>query len=177
MRKACSIARFTGSDPYAGLADAALMVAEFPDLDLYHPWDLPATQAIDLATRCEAAALTADRRIENSEGAAVSSSEGVTVYGNSHGFMGVKRGTSHSASCVVVAKQGEEMQRDYWYTSARDAAGLMDLDALGEKAARRALARLGSRKLDTREAQVLFPAELARSLLGHLVAAGRGTAQ
>lgn len=177
VRKACSIARFTASDPYAGLADAALMVAEFPELDLYHPWDLPATQAIDLATRCEAAALTADRRIENSEGATVSSSEGVTVYGNSHGFMGVKRGTSHSASCVVVAKQGEEMQRDYWYTSACDAAGLMDLDALGEKAAQRALARLGSRKLDTREAQVLFPAELARSLLGHLVAAVRGTAQ
>lgn len=177
VRKACSIARFTSPDPYAGLADAALMAAEFPELDLYHPWNLPATQAIDLATRCEAAALTADQRIQNSEGATVSSSEGVAVYGNSHGFMGVKRGTSHSASCVVIAGQDQEMQRDYWYTSARDPSELMDLEALGEKAAQRALARLDSRKLDTREAQVLFPAELARSLLGHLVAAIRGTAQ
>ncbi|GBF30908.1 metalloprotease PmbA [bacterium MnTg04] len=177
VRKACSIARFTSPDPYSGLADAALMAAEFPELDLYHPWNLPAAEAIDLATRCEAAALTADQRIENSEGATVSSSEGVAVYGNSHGFMGAKRGTSHSASCVIIAKHGREMQRDYWYTSARDPGELMDLEALGKKAAQRALARLGSRKLDTREAQVLFPAELARSLLGHLVAAVRGTAQ
>ena len=177
VRKACSIARFTSTDPFAGLADAALMIREFPELDLYHSWDLPATQAIDLATRCEAAALTSDQRIENSEGATVSSSEGVTVYGNSHGFMGIKQGTSHSASCVVVAGQDQEMQRDYWYTSARDPGDLMDVDALGQKAAQRALARLGSRKLDTREARVLFPAELARSLLGHLVAAVRGTAQ
>ncbi len=177
VRKACSIASFTSPDPCAGLADAELMVSEFPGLDLYHPWDLPAAQAIDMATRCEATALAVDRRLKNSEGASVSSSEGVTVYGNSHGFMGVRQGTSHSASCVVIAGQDEEMQRDYWYTCARDPLDLMDLDAMGEKAAQRALARLGSRKMDTREAQVLFPAELARSLLGHLVAAVRGTAQ
>ena len=177
VRKACSIARFTTSDPCAGLADAELMVSDFPELDLCHPWNLPASQAIDLATRCEAAALAADRRISNSEGATVSSNQGLSVYGNSHGFMGVKQGTSHNASCVVVAEKDDEMQRDYWYSCARDPVELMDLDELGRKAAQRALARLGSRKIDTRDAQVLFPAELARGLLGHLVAAVSGTAQ
>jgi PmbA protein len=177
VQKACSIARFTTADPCAGLADAGLMVSKFPELDLFHPWNLPAPQAIDLATRCEAAALGVDRRINNSEGAAVSSNQGMSIYGNSHGFMGVKQGTSHSVSCVVVAEKDDEMQRDYWYSCARDPVELMDLDELGRKAAQRALARLGSRKIDTREAQVLFPAELARGLLGHLVAAVRGTAQ
>ncbi len=177
VRKACSIAKFTTEDPCAGLAAAALMASVFPDLDLYHPWDISAAQAIELATQCEATALAVDKRIDNSEGASISSSEGLRVYGNSHGFFGVKQGTSHSASCVVVARQNEEMQRDYWYSSARDAEDLMTMDAIGKRAAERTLARLGSRKMSTCQASVIFPAELARGLVGHLVTAVRGTSQ
>lgn len=177
VRKAGSIARFTTEDECSGLADAERMASDYPDLDLNHPWNLGPAGAIDLATECEAAALAHDARINNSEGATVSSYGGMRVYGNSHGFVGGRRGTSHSVSCSVLAGQAGEMQRDYWYSSARAAADLMDAPAIGDRAAQRALARLGSRKIDTCQAPVLYPAELARGLVSHLVSAVRGTAQ
>jgi PmbA protein len=175
--KAVSIARFTAVDPCAGLADAEMMAREVPDLALHHPWDVDAEAAIDIARRMEAEALGFDGRIRNSEGGSVSTHSGLRVYGNSHGFLGGYPTTTHSLSCVVMGQDGEEMQRDYWYTTARDAGRLEAPEAVGRRAAERAVARLGSRKLSTRRAPVVFVAEQARGLIGHFVSAVRGGAQ
>ncbi|HET9122985.1 MAG TPA: DNA gyrase modulator, partial [Acidiferrobacteraceae bacterium] len=113
VRAACTIARYTAADPCSGLADPARLARVIPDLDLYHPWDMDAERAIGLAIECEAAARGADRRIANSEGASVSSHQGLDVYGNSLGFMGARRGTRHGLSCAVIASDGDGMQRDY----------------------------------------------------------------
>jgi PmbA protein len=177
VHKALSIAHFTARDEFAGLADASLMAREVPDLDLCHPWNLDAEGAIELARECEAAALAVDPRVGNSEGSSVSSHRGLRVYGNTHGFVGGYPSTSHSVSCVVLAQDGDDMQRDYWYDTARDASALETVGDIGRRAARRALERLGARKLATRRAPVLFVPELARGLLGHFVSAIRGGAQ
>ncbi len=177
VRKALSIARFTASDEFAGLADASLMARDVPDLDLCHPWAVTAEDAIGLARECEAAALAVDRRVGNSEGATVATHRGLRVYGNSHGFVGGYPHSSHSVSCVVLAQDGDEMQRDYWYDTARDAGALEPVGEIGRRAAGRVLRRLGARKLQTRRAPVLFVPELARGLFGHFVGAIRGGAQ
>src|ERR1700675_1141967 len=177
VAKACSIARFTAEDACAGLADAALMAKSPPNLDLAHPWNVTADRAIEIAKSCEAAALDFDPRINNSEGASVSTHQGLHVYGNTHGFVGGYPTTSHTLSCVVLAGTGEDMQRDYWYSSTRDWHDLQDPEALGRESARRTIARLGPRKITTRRAPVLFVPELARGLIGHFVAAIRGSSQ
>ena len=177
VAKACSIARFTAEDASAGLADAALMAASPPDLDLSYPWNVSADRAIEIAKSCEAAALAFDKRINNSEGASVGTHQGLHVYGNTHGFVGGYPTTSHTLSCVVLAGSGEDMQRDYWYTSSRDWHELQDAESVGRESARRTIARLGPRKISTRRAPVLFVPELARGLIGHFVAAIRGSSQ
>ena len=177
VAKACSIARHTARDEYAGLADAADMARDVPDLDLYHPWDISPEQAIELARECEAAGRAVDRRLANSEGASVGTHRGVRVYGNSHGFLGGYPSTSHSISCALVAQEGADMQRDYWYTASRSPDALEPPAQIGRRAAKRALARLGARQISTRKAPVLFAAELARGFFGHLVGAVRGTSQ
>ena len=177
VAKACSIARFTAEDASAGLADAVLMAASPPDLDLSYPWNVSADRAIEIAKSCEAAALAFDKRINNSEGASVGTHQGLHVYGNTHGFVGGYPTTSHTLSCVVLAGSGEDMQRDYWYTSSRDWHELQDAESVGRESARRTIARLGPRKISTRRAPVLFVPELARGLIGHFVAAIRGSSQ
>jgi PmbA protein len=177
VAKACSIARFTAEDAYSGLADAALMANSQPDLDLDHPWNIGAERAIEIAQSCEAAALKFDPRINNSEGASVSTHQGLHVYGNTHGFIGGYPTTSHTVSCVVLAGTGEDMQRDYWYSTSRDWRDLEDAQAIGRESARRTIARLGPRKLSTRRASVLFAPEMARGLIGHFGAAIRGSSQ
>jgi PmbA protein len=177
VAKACSIARFTAEDACAGLADAALMAKSPPNLDLAHPWNVTADHAIEIAKSCEAAALGLDPRINNSEGASVGTHQGLHVYGNTHGFVGGYPTTSHSVSCVVLAGTGEDMQRDYWYSSSRDWHELEDAEAIGRESARRTIARLDPRKLSTRRAPVLFAPEVARGLVGHFTAAIRGSSQ
>jgi len=177
VRKALSIARFTAEDSFAGLADAGRMARDVPDLDLSHPWAIDAEAAIEIARRIEAEALAVDPRIRNSEGGSVSTHAGLRVYGNTHGFIGGYPSTVHSLSCVVMGQDGEDMQRDYWYSTARDAAALEPAEDVGRRAATRAVARLGARKLSTRRAPVLFVAEQARGLIGHFVSAVRGGAQ
>src|ERR1700720_215629 len=177
VAKACSIARFTAEDANAGLADAELMARSPQDLDLSHPWDVTADSAIAIAKTCESAALQFDARINNSEGASVSTHQGLHVYGNTHGFVGGYPTTSHTLSCVVLAGTGEDMQRDYWYSSSRDWRELEQAEAIGRESARRTIARLGPRKLSTRRAPVLFVPEIARGLIGHFVAAIRGSSQ
>jgi PmbA protein len=177
VAKACSIARFTAEDANSGLAEAALMERAPPDLDLSHPWNVTADRAIEIAKSCESAALRFDARINNSEGASVSTHQGLHVYGNTHGFVGGYPTTSHTLSCVVLAGTGEDMQRDYWYSSSRDWHELQDPEAVGRESARRTIARLGPRKISTRRAPVLFVPELARGLIGHFIAAIRGSSQ
>jgi PmbA protein len=175
--KACSIARRTARDEYAGLADPADMAREIPDLSLDHPWELTPEEAIDLARRCESAGLAIDPRLTNSEGASVSTHRGVRVYGNTHGFIAGYPSTSHSLSCVLLAQAGDDMQRDYWYSAARSPLELDAAEAIGRRAGERAISRLGARQIGTRRAPVLFAAELARGFFGHLVAAVRGSSQ
>jgi PmbA protein len=177
VAKACSIARFTGEDACAGLADAELMATAPPDLNLAFPWDITADRAIEIAKTSEAAALAFDPRINNSEGASVSTHRGLHVYGNTHGFVGGYPTTSHTLSCVVLAGTGEDMQRDYWYSSSRDWRELESPEAIGRESARRTIARLDPRKLSTRRAPALFVPEIARGLIGHFTAAIRGSSQ
>ena len=177
VAKACAIARHTAEDECAGLADPALLQTEFRDLQLDFPWQLPADAAVELARECEAAGRAVDARLSNSEGASVSSQRGVRVYGNTHGFLAGDCGTSHSLSCVLLAQSGEDMQRDYWYTSARDPRDLEAAELVGRRAGERAIARLGARRLSTGPAQVIFAPEVARGFIGHFVGAIRGSAQ
>jgi PmbA protein len=153
------------------------MAVDPPDLALDHPWSLTPDQAIEIATECERAGLDADDRISNSEGGSLNTGRSLRVYGNSHGFVGGYSSTSHSLSCVLVAGKGEDMERDYWYSSARDPAALQGAEEVGRVAAERALMRLGARPLTTRTVPVIFPAELARGLIGHFVSAIAGTSQ
>jgi PmbA protein len=147
------------------------------DLDLYFPWDIDVDRATELALRSENAARALDARIANSEGATVSTGVGERVYANSHGFVGGYPTSSHSTSVSVLAKEGESLERDYWYTLSRRPADLDTPESVGEEAARRAVRRLNARPLTTRKVPVIYPAELAKGLFGHLVAAVRGTAQ
>lgn len=173
---ACDIAQATGEDPCNGLAEAALMARVFPELDLDHPWAIDPEAAIDLARACEAAAFAVDARVTGSEGASVGTHRGSSVYANSHGFIGRRQGSHHSVSCAVVATQGEEMQRDYWYSSTRCPGELLGPEAIGRRAGERAIARLGARKLGTRTAPVLLPPEVARGFWGHFLGAISGGA-
>ncbi len=173
---ACSIARHTQEDEFAGLADAALMATSFPDLQLYYPWAVSPEQAIALAMECEQAGRDFDPQISNSEGASVSSHEGQRIYANSHGFMGVTQSSRHSLSCTLIARDQQGMQRDYWYEVARDSQDLASAVSVGRKAAERTLKRLDSREIATGHYPVVFSAEIASSLFGQLVAGIRGSA-
>jgi PmbA protein len=177
VRKACAIARYTAEDSYAGLVEPEALARDIPDLDLDHPWELAPERAIELARECEAAGLGVDARVSNSEGAAVNSQRHTGVYGNSHGFLAGYSSTSHSVNAALIAQQGEDMQRDYWYSVARDPLQLEPVATVGRAAGERALARLGARRLSTRKAPVAFAPEMARGLLGHFIGAIRGTSQ
>ncbi len=140
VEAALRIARHTSSDPCAGLADPDLLARDFPDLDLYHPWDIDAAAAIELARACEAAGRAVDARITNSDGASVDAFEGVSAYGNTHGFLGHYPTSRHSLSCAVIAEDESGMQRDYWYDISRVPQALAAPEAIGEEAAARAVA-------------------------------------
>jgi PmbA protein len=177
VEKACSIARYTAEDDCAGLPDPGALARDIPELDLDHPWTLAPDEAIELALACEAAGLAVDARLRNSEGASVTSQRGLRVLGNSLGFLAGFGSTSHSVSCVLLAEQDEDMQRDYWYSTARDHEDLQDIESIGRRAAERAVARLQARKLTTRHASVLFAPEMARGLFAHFLGAIRGSSQ
>ncbi|HLD10222.1 MAG TPA: DNA gyrase modulator, partial [Methylophilaceae bacterium] len=146
---ACNIARYTAQDEFCGLADAALMAKEIPDLDLYHPWQISVEQALEIAKECESAARAVDSRINNSEGASVSTYEGMFAYANSHGFAGGYPSSRHSIGCSVIAEDDNNMQRDYWYTSARCADDLDSAQFVGHLAGERTVRRLGCRRIKT----------------------------
>lgn len=174
VKAACSIARYASEDAYAGLPDPERLATEFPDLDLNHPWALDASQAIDLAIECENAARTYDTAISNSEGASVNTHQGTRVFGNSLGFLQGYQASRHSLSCSVLAGSGDSMQRDYWYSVARNASALESARQVGEKAAQRTVARLDARSLSTRQCPVLFASEMASGLIGAMIGAISG---
>jgi PmbA protein len=174
VRAALDIARYTAEDDCAGLADPQLLADDLPDLDLYHPWQLPVEQAIELARRCEDSARAVDARIRNSEGASVSVQANQFVYANCHGFRGGFSSSRHSLSAAVVAEENGVMQRDYWYSAARHRDDLAPVEEIGRIAGERAVRRLGARRVKTGQYPVLFEAPVAMSLLGHLTAAISG---
>lgn len=176
VAQACAIARHTEDDPASGLAEAGLMATDLREFDSWHPSTLDADEAVDLALACEAAGRDADPRIANSDGASVSGGESIGVYANSHGFVGRDRSTHYSISCGLIAGEGDAMQRDAWYSFGLAREDLESTTAIGRRAAERTLARMGPRSLATSEMPVLFQAEVARSLIGHLLNAVSGSA-
>jgi PmbA protein len=174
VEAACAIARFSNEDPYAGLPDPDKLAIEIPDLDLYHPWEISPDQAIERVIECEAEARSFHPEIVNSEGASLTSHRGIRVLGNTEGFLHGYPASRHSLSCAVVGKRGDQMQRDYWYTVARNPQDLDSPTSVGRKAAERTVARLGARSLTTRKCPVIYAAEVATSLIGHFLAAIRG---
>lgn len=173
---AANIAKHTQVDPCNGLADADRMPEVLPPLDLYHPWNLDPAAAEELAKECEAAGLEEDSRINSSDGAQVTSQQSCRVYGNSLGFIGSYVATRHGMSCVLIARDDNGMQRDYWYTVARDPAALEAARAVGAEAGRRTVARLAPRRVATGRFPVLYSPQAAAGLIGHLLGAISGGA-
>ncbi len=177
VQAAFDIARFTAEDPAAGLPEAEDLASAQEaarDLDLFHPWDVDAAAAAEIARRCEDAAMGVDRRITNSEGAGVSAQQAHFWAGNTRGFRGGYASSRHYISVSPIAGTGKAMQRDAWYSSMRDAADLAPPEAVGRYAAERALARLKSRRVATAEVPVLFESTVAAGLLGAFVQATSG---
>ena len=175
VKAAIEIARYTEEDDCSGLADAVLM-AKTPvaDLSLFHPWNLSVDEAIELATHCEEAALSVDQRISNTEGASVDTSQRQFVYANSHGFCAGFPTSRSSIGCSVVAEQNNHMQRDGWFSQARDHQQLQDIALIGQMAAMRTVRRLGAKPVKTGQYPVVFEAPVAKSLIGHIIAALSG---
>lgn len=177
INAACRIAKYTSEDEFSGLADSQLMAKNIPDLDLYHPWAIEAEEAKQLALECEAAALTADPRINNSDGTSLNSYSGLTIYANSHGFINGKATSQHYLGCAVIAKDGEAMERSSWYDISRVSQQLDSPESIGKTAAKLTLERLGARKLATQDAPVLYDPRMARSLIRHFTQAISGPSQ
>ncbi|QDH70649.1 metalloprotease PmbA [Marilutibacter alkalisoli] len=178
VEQACAIARHTEDDEAAGLADRELMASDIREFDGWHPWAVEhePQRAIDLALAVEQAGRDFDARIDNSDGASLGTGTSLGVYANSHGFIGRERSSQHSLGCAFIAGKGDAMQRDGWYSIALAAEDLEDPAAIGKRAAERAVSRLAPRQLATGSYPVLFSAEMARSLVGHLLGAVSGGA-
>jgi len=179
VQAAYDIARFTAADPFAALPDAkdgAQPSKQRTDLDLFFPWAVDSEQAAQLAMVGEAAALQADKRISNSEGASVSAQQSHFFSAHTRGFRGGYASSRHSLSVSPIAGKGNDMQRDAWYSSMRNADDLASPESVGRYAAERALSRLNSRKIATTECPILFESPLAAGLLGSFVQAISGGA-
>lgn len=171
---ACRIAKLAAEDEFAGLPDADLLATEFPELDLYHPWELAVEDAIQLAKLCEDTARAYHPSITNSEGANLNTYQGMRIAGNSLGFLHGLPSSRHSLSCSVIGGVGDAMQRDDWWTVARDAKDLESAESVGRRAAERTVRRLNAQSLNTRQCPVIFAAEVAGGLIGHFIGAIRG---
>ncbi|KTD48770.1 peptide maturation protein PmbA [Legionella rubrilucens] len=175
VNAACDIARVSAADPCFGLADRELMTNEHPDLDLYHPWVITPVEAIELALACETHALSLDRRIANSDGVNFGTYTYSYGYANTYGGEGLMRGSRHSLSCSLISREGESMQRDYDYTTARHASELKSPEELAESAVDRAVKRLGARKIKTQKLPVIFSSRVSSGLISSFVGAISGS--
>jgi PmbA protein len=176
VRSAVELAAITTEDPHQGMPEPSEMGSISSDLQMYSD-DVAALETpvkIEMARRAEEAALAADPRISNSEGASFDSHLGRHVFANSRGFAGEYRTSYCSLSAVPVAREGESMERDYWFSMARSFAGLEKPEDIGRIAASRALRRLGARKVETQRVPVVFEPRTARSLLEHIFEAVHG---
>lgn len=174
VKKATEIAKYTSEDACAGLADKELIATDFPDLDLYHPIELDTEKGLALALEAETAGLEADPRITNSDGASYNANLGVRVYGNTHGINAGYASSRYSLSCVLIAQENDDMQRNYSYTVSRQADALVSASEIGKSAAKETVAILHAQKLKTTKAPVLFHRDIAAGLFGHLVSAISG---
>jgi PmbA protein len=175
VRAALDIAQVSAADPCFGLPEGSLISCDYPDLDLYHPWNLTPEEAIDMARQCEDSARALDKRITNSDGVNVSTYNFCNGQANSAGFEGMVRSSRHSISCSLIAQEGALMQRDYDYTTARLSDNLMPIDELASMAVKRATDRLGARKLKTQKVPVLFSSRLSGGLFGAFINAISGS--
>lgn len=175
VKKACLIAKNTGSDPCHGLAEQKLLAKKQENLDLYFPWDIDVNQAITLAQQCEEAGRQFNPKITNSEGASVSNYEGYFIYGNSLDFIGGYRSSRHSIQCLLLAEESNHKERDYEFSMARDPKDLLSPQWIGEEAARKTIARLNAKKLSTRQTPVVFAPRLAMGLIGNFITAIKGS--
>jgi len=179
VQAAFDIARFTAEDPFSALpdeVDIARQEEQRTDLELFFPWAITSEQAAQIALQAEAAAFAVDKRIANSEGAGVSAQQSHFFSAHTHGFRGGYASSRHSLSVSPIAGRGDDMQRDAWYSSQRNAAEMASPQAVGRYAAERALSRLRARKIATTECPVLFESPLAAGLLGSFVQAISGGA-
>ena len=176
LKSAIELADVTTEDPHAGLPDPDELGSIAGDLLLYSPdvEKLETPLRIETARRAEAAALEADPRIFNSEGASFDSHVGHHIFANSRGFAGEYRTSHCSVSVAPVARDGESMERDYWYTLARGFDGLEPPEQVGRIAAQRALRRLNPVKVETQRVPVVFEPGAARTLLENLFEAVHG---
>jgi PmbA protein len=178
LEDTAAMARATAEDPCGGLPEPELFRADIPDLDLWdpEPANLPVEERIALATAAESAALDFDPRITNSEGGEYSHQDARIVFANSHGFTGEYRGSSVVLSASPIAGDDGGMQRDGWYSAQRRLRDLESPEAIGRKAAQRALRRLGARKVPTQQVPVVLDPDMAASLLRTICAAVSGSA-
>lgn len=175
VKAACDIARVSAEDPCFGLADKELMSPNHPDLDLFHLWDINPQQAIEMALDCEKYALSLDKRIINSDGVNVSSYESHHGFANTNGGSGFIHSTRHGLSCSLIAKDGEEMQRDYDYTTARNPRELIDFHVIAKNAVERAVSRLGAQQIATQETAVIFSSRISSGLFSSFINAISGS--
>jgi PmbA protein len=171
---AIEIAKVSDEDPCFGLADKSLLSQDYPELDLYHPWDVDAEEAIKIAKECEEIALNTDKRIVNSEGVSVGSYQFLRVYGNTNGFLGAYSTTRHTKSCVLLAEDANGMQRDYDYTTARRSEALYNAEVLAKKAVEKTIKRLDAKTVATQKVPVIFSNDVSSSLLSALISAISG---
>ncbi|WP_131781365.1 metalloprotease PmbA [Legionella gresilensis] len=175
VKAAYEIAKVSAEDPCFGLADRELLTNKYPELDLYHPWDINPTQAIEMALNCESHALGLDQRIKNSDGVNLATYSFIHGYANTYGALGIVSGTRHSISCSLIAQEGEAMQRDYDYTTARLASDLSSLQHLAESTVERTVSRLGAKQVKTQKAPVLFSPRVSSGILSSLINAISGS--
>ncbi|WP_347251359.1 metalloprotease PmbA [Legionella sp.] len=174
VNAAYDIARVSAEDPCFGLADRELMTNHYPDLDLFHPWEIEPPQAIEQALSCEAQALSLDKRISNSDGVNFSTYQFCHGFANTYGGEGIIQSTRHSISCSLIAKKGKSMQRDYDYTTAINPNQLASLELLARTAVERTTSRLGAKKIKTQKVPVLFSSRVSSSLFSSFISAING---
>lgn len=174
VEAACHIARFTDEDPMAGLPDKQELAFNVKPQDLTYPWSISVEQAIEMACQCEREALSYDKRLISAEEASIQTMDGWYLFANSLGFMATQAATRHDMSCILIGKEGEDMERDYSYTVAVDPTMLESISTVAKQAAERTVRRLGPRRLPTMKVPVIFAAEEARSLWGHFASAISG---
>lgn len=174
VEAACHIAKFTDEDPASGLPDRDELAFEYPKVEQYSPWAITVPEAIEMAIEGERLALAQDKRIMSAEAVSVATMDVITILANSYGFNGIFPYTRHNTSCVLVGKKGDDMQRDYAYTSASDPTRLESMAHVAAEAVQRTVSRLGARRLPTTKAPVIFAAEEARGLFGHFMGAISG---